>query len=129
QGEERLRRALAAEGLPPAYEAEFVRKDGSVVPVETRASFLRDRADNPIGILAIHRDISARKELEQRRADFLAMLTHDIRNPLGVILGYANLLLEEAYERGSKEEEALERLKSSTLAVHSLVSNYLEFSQ
>ena len=32
QGEERLRHALAVERLPSMYEAESVRKDGSVVP-------------------------------------------------------------------------------------------------
>src|SRR5919109_2395535 len=35
------------------------------------------------------------KALEQQRVDFIAMLTHDIKNPLSLILGYAELLTEE----------------------------------
>src|SRR5262249_39574971 len=42
QSEERLRHALAVERLPTMYEAECVRKDGSIVPVEVRTSFVRD---------------------------------------------------------------------------------------
>ena len=59
--EERLRRALAVERLPSVYEAELVCKDGTVVPVEVRASFLRNENGNPTEILAIHRDISMRE--------------------------------------------------------------------
>lgn len=65
QGEERLRHALAVERLPSMYEADSVRKDGSVVPVEVRAGFIRDEAGQILGLLALHRDISVRKALEQ----------------------------------------------------------------
>jgi signal transduction histidine kinase len=76
------------------------------------------------------RDILARKELDQQRADFLAMLTHDIRNPLGVILGYTEMLLEDAHDRGdASNEHFLERLKSNALMIHALVTNYLDLSQ
>jgi signal transduction histidine kinase len=76
------------------------------------------------------RDASARKELDQQRVDFLAMLTHDIRNPLGVILGYAEVLIEEARDRDDTDGiHFLERLQSNALQIHALVSNYLDLSQ
>jgi len=129
-GEERTRRALAGERLSPIIEAEMVRKDGSVVPVEGRTRFIRDKEGKPIGFQGIYRDISAKKALEWQRTEFLAMLTHDIRNPLGVILGYAEMLLDQAREREAhKEVDLLARLKSSALTVHSLVANYLDFSK
>ena len=121
-GEERTRRVLAGERLSSIFEAEMVRKDGSVVPVEARTRMIRDREGKLIGIQGIHRDISARKALEQQHADFLAMLTHDIRNPLGVILGYTEMLLEEA-------QDLLGRIRGNALTVHSLVTNYLDFAR
>src|SRR5215475_1496390 len=62
------------------------------------------------------------KALEQQRADFVAMLTHDIKNPLSVILGYAELLTEEVRAHGlSQAEDLLGKLQSNALSVHSLV--------
>lgn len=70
------------------------------------------------------------QELEQERANFLAMLTHDIKNPLGVILGCTEILMEEANDRASAEElHFLERLQSNAMLVHSLVANYLDYSR
>src|SRR5262249_55687997 len=43
-------------------------------------------------LIGIFRDVSDRHALEQLRADFLSMVTHDIRVPLTVILGYAEML-------------------------------------
>jgi len=46
-------------------ELELYRKDGSIVPVETRHSFLRDLDGCPVEILTIARDITERKRIEE----------------------------------------------------------------
>ncbi len=63
QWEDRLRYALAVERLPSMYEAELVRKDGRVVPVEVQASFLRDEQSDPTEILALFRDVTMREKV------------------------------------------------------------------
>ena len=69
------------------------------------------------------------KALNQQRAEFLAMLTHDIKNPLSVILGYADILTEQVTAHGlTGAVEMFGMMKSNVLAVHSLVSNYLYLS-
>jgi hypothetical protein len=130
QEEERQKRTFALERLPSVYETEFIQRDGSIVPVEVRASFLRGEDGGLLGVQGLYRDISLRKVLEQQRAEFLAMLTHDIKNPLAAILGFADFLLQQAKERGSREDqEILGHLHSSAMTVHSLVANYLDFSK
>jgi signal transduction histidine kinase len=101
------------------------------------AALRRHIADLNISVSELQRveetlsqDVAARQDLDQQRADFLAMLTHDIRNPLGVILGYADMLLEEARERGdASSAHFLDRLQSNALMIHALVTNYLDLSQ
>lgn len=46
-------------------EKEYVRKDGTIVPVEMSGTLIRDMAGKPVGISAIVRDVSERKRTEQ----------------------------------------------------------------
>jgi PAS domain S-box-containing protein len=119
-------RAWRGESLPALFEMEGVHKDGRRIPLEASASFLYE-GDKPVGLVSVLRDISPKKELERQRADFLAMLTHDIKNPMHVILGCSELLSEEALTE--EQHTLLRRLRGNALTVHSLVTNYLDLSK
>ena len=47
-----------------------------------------------IGYVAVMQDISELKRLDQMKSDFVATVSHDLRNPLATIQGYADLLIE-----------------------------------
>ena len=64
-GQERVRRALAAEKIPKIFELEVVRRDGSLVPVEGWARFIRDAQGRPVEHLGVFRDISERRRAEE----------------------------------------------------------------
>lgn len=49
-----------------SIELDMVRKDGSIIPVELKCSFLRDDIGRPIEILTIARDVTLRKQAEQK---------------------------------------------------------------
>jgi PAS domain S-box-containing protein len=131
--EERVRRALAGEPpseLPVIVELEAVHKDDTVMPIEIRDNTVRNSQGQPVGVLVMARDISARKALERQRGEFLAMLTHDIKNPLTALMGYTDYLLEEAGKREStKRGEVLPWIKSNAFTILSLVNNYLALSR
>ena len=48
-----------------ALELEMIREDGLIVPVEVNYTFLRDAEGRPVELLAIARDISARKQVQE----------------------------------------------------------------
>jgi signal transduction histidine kinase len=65
------------------------------------------------------------KALEQRQADFLAMLTHDIQNPLQLVLGYADVLGEELASNGLHQAgQLLDQMRDNILSTSDLVANY-----
>jgi PAS domain S-box-containing protein len=79
-----------------------------------------------VGIL---RDVREQREREQFRADFLSTVTHDIKSPLTVILGYTELLGDGAPPSGEVLAETLFRIRESGEQIHALVSNFLELSR
>jgi PAS domain S-box-containing protein len=129
--EERTRRFLAGDKPKSStFEAELVHKDGRIVPVEARTRTIRDRNGKPIGFQGVYRDISAKKTLDKQRDDFLAMLAHDIKNPLTAILGYLDLLNQVlATNTATPERDFLVRIRDNALTINSLIANYLDLAR
>jgi len=76
----------------------FVRTDGSMFSVEYRSHPLH-RGGDIVGSVVTFLDITERKQAEeeiqvasQRREQFLAMLSHELRNPLAAVLNATSLL-------------------------------------
>ncbi len=70
------------------------------------------------------------KQLAREREDFVAMLTHDIKGPLHVILGVADMLLDEIKcDSGHSYSAPLQNLIDNALTINSLVANYLDFAK
>jgi PAS domain S-box-containing protein len=74
------------------YETRRRRKDGTVIDVSLTVSPIRDAAGNIIGASKVGRDItetrraqSAVSEANRRKDEFLAMLAHELKNPLSAI--------------------------------------------
>jgi len=128
---ERTRRFLAGEKLPSStFEVELIHKDGHLVAVEARTRAIRDRAGTPIGFQGNYRDVSGKRALERQRDDFLAMLAHDVRNPLAAILGYVDLLQRGTGEHSSSfEKEFVQRVRDNAVTIHSLITNYLDLAR
>jgi len=83
-------------------EHQRQRKDRTLIDVLHTISPIRDSAGRVIGASGIARDITVRKQAEREikqairnRDQFLAMLSHELRNPLGAILNAAQLLDRE----------------------------------
>ncbi len=88
--EERARRGQ------PVIDVETVRHraDGAPVDVSLTLTAVFGPDGSVRAYVAAFRDIRERKALDRARRDFAAMLTHDIKNPLGAIRGFAALLSE-----------------------------------
>lgn len=103
------------------FELEWIRKDGSIVPVEARYGALRDEEGRLIGLVGVIRDISERRKAEaelkhlyeseqrsrqqleieiNRRTEYTRSLVHELKTPLTVMVAASELLAEEISQQG-----------------------------
>jgi PAS domain S-box-containing protein len=81
------------------YETIRVAKGGRRLNVAVTISPVRDSTGKIVGASKVARDVTAKKQVEQalreadrRKDDFLAMLAHELRNPLAPIRNAAQVL-------------------------------------
>ncbi len=87
---------IVSAGVMRPFEKEYIRRDGSRVPVLLAGAML---AGDPERGVAYVMDISERRRAEKRLRDadrrkdeFLAMLAHELRNPLAPIVSAVELM-------------------------------------
>ncbi|HZF28895.1 MAG TPA: ATP-binding protein [Gammaproteobacteria bacterium] len=124
---------IEAELLRTGYwEGELVQslKDGARVTVASRWSLLRGEALEPIAVLETNNDITERKRGEAERAEleqrlrqaeklqligrFASGIAHDFNNVLGGILGYSEMLFDEAPEDTPRRRYAQNVMTAAT---------------
>ncbi len=86
--------------------------DGGEMIALWNASPIHDAEGRVIGAVAVGRDITEQRRLEEQRDDLIRALSHDLRTPLTAVLGRAQLL-SRAMEAAGMEA----RLRDNAVAI------------
>jgi PAS domain S-box-containing protein len=101
------------------------RKNREIFPTEHRVSLLKDKSEEPIGIVSVVRDITEKRQAEQKinaslreKEVMLREIHHRVKNNLAVIISLLSLQSEYARTRPGYNafEELQERIRSMALA-------------
>jgi two-component system sensor histidine kinase VicK len=92
-------------------ETERLRKDGSRFEVSITVSPLKDETGRIVGASKIARDITPQREAQREKDRFLAILAHELRNPLAPIRNAVTLFGQPGMteEQRNKAREIAER--------------------
>lgn len=86
-------------------------------------------ANNPI-CLMMARDVTAIRDANRMKANFLSMITHELRSPMNAINGYLDLTLTGiAGELNDQQREFVQRARSSSEHLYALVEDLLLVSR
>ena len=100
-------------------------------PVLVNAAPVRDHAGQITGAVVVMHDISRIKALERQREEFVSVIAHDLRTPIGVIQNYAEVLHRAAQSRGDSENEirAATAIGLSARRLDGMVNDLLDASR
>ncbi|MBI2939443.1 MAG: GAF domain-containing protein [Chloroflexi bacterium] len=87
-------------------ELLIVQPDGRQIPVLAGAAPVHGFEGEMAGAVVVFQDVSALREQERLREEWISLITHDMRSPLTVIKGYAQLLIRAGRLPGVSEERS-----------------------
>ncbi|MFC1614238.1 ATP-binding protein [Gemmatimonadota bacterium] len=91
---------------------------------------ITDEKGQVYATVTVFRDVTRDREIERMREDFISMLTHDLKNPLGIILGTSSLLLDSKVGQvNEKQNKLLNNIIKSCSTMDRLIQDFLTLSR
>ena len=132
---------LQMQGFANEIALEVIRNDGRILPVLVNSRQKRDAGGTPLFTRITLFDSTDRRRYERElllarrkaeqvakdKADLLAMLSHDIRNPLNAVMGVVQLL--DRSELSEQQHRFVRLLKSSSENMLNLLNHVLDLSR
>jgi PAS domain S-box-containing protein len=144
ENRQKFQESIERKGRVIDYEAYFKRKDGTPIPVLLTGHVRYDKHGNVLGYEGLNIDQSQRKqmemELEETRLQLLqaekmaslgklaAGVAHQLNNPLGGVILFTKLVMED-YNLEKKAREDLKRVLKDAERCRDTVKELLEFSR
>jgi PAS domain S-box-containing protein len=109
-----------------ALTGELSLADGRTLYANVSAILTAD--GQHLGRVAVMRDITHLKELDELKSDFVATVSHDLRSPLTFMRGYATML-PTVGELNQKQREYIERILRGVGQMSDLVDDLLDLGR
>ena len=130
-------KTLAENGFVKDLNLNFLKKDGNPIPLLLSTATVLGEGGKIAGSETIAKDLTSTKNVMEQLAtseklasigQIAAGVAHEINTPLGIILGYSQLLLEEL-EEGTEHHDSLRVIERQTKASRKIVADLLKFSR
>ncbi len=136
--DERAIVSLRETGICPAWEKEYLRRDGRHVPVLVGVSMLDDSLSECICfVIDMTEQKKAQEQLRRAKEEadaanrakslFLANMSHEIRTPMNAIIGMTDLVLQSPLTNPQRDN--LSVVSEAADSLLSLINHILDFSK
>lgn len=127
-----------------AFSFRLAHKNGAWVKVLSRGKILRDKDGNATRVVGTHFDRTEIEKLQselqeawvhaqaeaksnEAKSKFLATVSHEIRNPLNAVTGFARLIVEETTEPNVRRYAQM--LNQTTDSLRLILNDILDFAK
>ncbi|HEY7419209.1 MAG TPA: HAMP domain-containing sensor histidine kinase, partial [Ktedonobacteraceae bacterium] len=122
-----------ADGTSLPVLVNAVALDPRMLRLPDEMSDLTSQAEEPAA-LVVYQDVTALKEAERLKDEFIGIAAHELRTPLAVLKGYAQMLLIQPKRgKGQKlvdwQEEALQNIDQATQRLTELTEDLLDVTR
>lgn len=129
-------------GARPPFGFRWQRPDGSTVPLEAIGHNLlheptlrgivvtvRDATERHRAVKALEQSLEKERQVNELRASFVAMASHEFRTPLATILSSANLATRFLDKSREKTDKHLQRISQTVQDMLELLDDLLELER
>lgn len=126
---EMIKPMIAGDQPVLSFETLHQHKDGHAVPVEILLQYISPQGESP-RFVAIVRDISERKRIDEMKNEFISTVSHELRTPLTSIRGALGLISGGAVgELPTQASEMLRIASNNTERLLLLINDILDIQK
>jgi len=81
------------------------------------------------GAIAVFRDMTEQHRLEKLRTDFLANISHELRTPISMLVGYSEALSDGIVDSEEEREEMMKIIRDEAMRMGRLVNDTLDLTR
>jgi PAS domain S-box-containing protein len=111
------------------YEGTVLRGDGRRRQIVFNKATFQDETGELAGIVGVMLDVTAERENDRLRAEFVSTVAHEFQTPLTAILGFAELLKEDPRMPSGELREYLDIIQDKGEYLSRLVDQLLDVSR
>ncbi|QTA78328.1 Two component system response regulator/histidine kinase [Desulfonema limicola] len=140
QRRDNLKELMEKNGYVKNFEADYYKKDGSIINVCINGHLVRDEQDNSLYYEGMLEDITQKKRSEElkiakeaaeaatrAKSDFIANMSHEIRTPMNAIIGLTDLAIKN--NMTAKHKDYLHKIHLSAHSLLGIINDILDFSK
>jgi PAS domain S-box-containing protein len=133
-----IREQILKRGYSDVYEKEYVKKDGSIIPIELRVYLVQTSKREMQGLWAFVRNISEKKEMQRQllRAEYLSGLeqfaagvAHEIKNPTAAVRSIAQYNRQNYSHIGKEFTDDMDMIIDTIDLVSSKIDLFSKFTK